>query len=630
MKPLSFKTLLLTITLALVAISVSVSSYISYSNASSAITEMITDETADDLNSQAHQIEVLFTKTLGALGQVAGQFKDKKIADTPEKNIEWTKMIANASGLGSAMVAYDTGDAYWNQTATRWPNNTFIDDVTKEGFYKTAMKSNGTTVTAPYLGDTKERYWISIVDKVYRGMISMDMNLDFLNDVVKKAATIHGSVALIMMEDNTILASTSTDLKLGQKGSTEVLIKATQQENAIQEYTENGVERLLFSKRIKVGDQNWYFTLALDKNISFAALPEIKSDAIFVGSIVCLLSLIAAYLVIQVLYRPILSLKKTIIDLSQGDGDLTQRLEVTSNDDLGQIADGVNKFIANLHSMMLEIQTASTNLQGNVVELKDKSTENAAILGNHVSETEQIVAAIEEMNATADAMATDAANTALLTQKASDASDSSLQTVNQAQGTVSALVTEVDETAVSVQSMSDKTDGISTILSVIGGIAEQTNLLALNAAIEAARAGEQGRGFAVVADEVRNLAGRTKESTTQIETALSALLKGNQSVVESMDSTKDRCQETADGMGGVTDSLGTMLKFVGDINDISTQIATAAEEQSCVTQEVSRNMSTINEIVGKLDNNGKKVLVESENIETVNNQLREIVGRFKL
>jgi len=625
-----FKTLLLTFTLALVAISVSVSSYISYSNASSAITKMITDSTADDLKSQADQIEALFADTVGAVGKVAGQFKDKRVADTAADNIEWTKMIANASGLGSAMVAYESGDAYWNQTARRWPNNIFAGDVTAEGFYKAAMASKGASVTAPYLGDNKQGYWISIVDKVYSGMISMDMDMTFLNEDVKKAATIPGSVALIMTENSTILASSSTDFKLGQKSSTNVLIKATQQENAIQEYTENGVERLLFSKRIKVGEQNWYFTLAIDKDISFAALPEIKSDAIVVGSIACLLSLIAAYLVIQLLYRPILSLKKTIIDLSQGNGDLTQRLQVISDDDLGQIADGVNKFIANLQSMMLDIQDASTHLQKNVVGLKDKSTQNAVILENHVSETEQVVTAIEQMNATANAMATDAANTALLTQKANDASDLSLQTVNQAQNTVSALVKEVDETAISVQSMSDKTDGINTILSVIGGIAEQTNLLALNAAIEAARAGEQGRGFAVVADEVRNLAGRTKESTTQIETALSGLLKGNQSVVESMDSTKERCQDTADGMGGVTTSLGTMMKFVGDINDLSTQIATAAEEQSSVTQEVSRNMSAINGIVGELDHNGKEVLLESENIATVNNQLVEIVGRFKL
>lgn len=637
MKKIGFKTLLLSFTLALVALSVSISNYISYSNESKTLTNLIVNSTTEFVASQGEKMEVLLAEKVGAIGKLAGPFKNKKIEGTPEQIIELTKIMANAANLDSAMIAYENGDAYWNQTASTWPNHKFDGDVTKEGYYQTAMTTNGASVTDPYLdisGDVKV-YWISIVEKVSGGMISMDMKLDFLNELVDKSVAIPGAAVVVMNSDTSILASNSAALKVGVKGETisllkKVLTNATQQESALQKYTLNGVDKLMFSKKIKVGDKNWYFVLGLDERVAFAELENSKYKAIWVSIIACLVSLILAYFVLQLLYRPILSLKKTITGLSQGDGDLTQRLEVTTNDDLGQMAEGVNQFIENLQSMMLEIQSASTNLQENVVGLQNKSAQNAAILESHVSETEQVVTAVEEMNSTAEAMATDAANTALLTQKANEASDTSLLTVSQAQDTVNALVREVDDTAVSVQSMSDETDGINTILSVIGAIAEQTNLLALNAAIEAARAGEQGRGFAVVADEVRSLAGRTKESTEQIETALTGLLKGNRSVVESMDSTKERCQDTATGMSGMTESLGTMTQFVGEINDLSTQIATAAEEQSSVTQEVSRNMSAINDIVGELDNNGKEALVESENIATINNQLVEIVGRFKL
>ncbi|MGC9458560.1 methyl-accepting chemotaxis protein, partial [Vibrio genomosp. F10] len=145
----------------------------------------------------------------------------------------------------------------------------------------------------------------------------------------------------------------------------------------------------------------------------------------------------------------------------------------------------------------------------------------------------------------AESMATDAANTAQLTHNANEAGNNSKQTAMNAQSNVSELVSDVENSAEQVQKMSNETDSITTILGVIGAIAEQTNLLALNAAIEAARAGEQGRGFAVVADEVRNLASRTKTSTEEIETALGSLLKGSQSVVESMDVTKNRCEHTA-------------------------------------------------------------------------------------
>ena len=158
--------------------------------------------------------------------------------------------------------------------------------------------------------------------------------------------------------------------------------------------------------------------------------------------------------------------------------------------------------------------------------------------------------------------------------------------------------------------MASQTDGINTILGVIGDIAEQTNLLALNAAIEAARAEDQGRGFAVVADEVRNLASRTK-TTEEIEAALASLLEGSQSVVSSMESTKRKCSQTAEGAGEVATSLDVMTQFVTNINELSTQIATAAAEQSTVTQELSRNMTAISDIVGELDSNGKYALEEA-------------------
>ena len=546
-----------------------------------------------------------------------------------------THFIAAAMNLGSAVLAFESGDAYWNvKNSLDWVNHKLTTDINKKSWFQDALRASTVTVTDPYL-DNEGSYWITIIERIKGGAVSVDMKLEFLAEMVRKANEIPGSTAVILNHDTTFLASSSNAIKLGQKGTDfdwfrDAAREAVSQKASVIDYTLDGQDKILFAHRIEVGDKNWYFAIGVDKSIAFAALSDAKAAALLISIIATLLSVVIAFFVIQGVYQPILALKETILGLSRGDGDLTQRLKVETKDDIGEIADGVNTFIESLQNMMLEIQEASVSLQSNVEAMKSQSARNTDILGNHVSETEQIVTAIEEMNATADAMATDAANTADLTQQANDTSLESKKIVEQSQQTVSALISDVDQASSDVQKMNDETQGISSILGVIGDIAEQTNLLALNAAIEAARAGEQGRGFAVVADEVRNLASRTKGSTEEIEAALGSLVKGSQAVVGSMDNTKDRCQETADGSGEVAESLESMTRFVDDINALSTQIATAAEEQSSVTQELSRNMTAINEIVGELDTNGQQALRDAEEVANINDQLIAIVGRFKL
>ncbi|PKG81586.1 methyl-accepting chemotaxis protein [Colwellia sp. 75C3] len=633
MMQFGFKNLLLITITILVGLSVSLTSYFSYVKEEKALTAFIIKENSQFVQQQAKLIEKQLNEKALGLARIAKLYDNQREEGTTEDFVKLTETIAFAMNLNSSAIGFESGVGYWNQTSEVWPNHIFEGDVRDESYYKLARRSSGTAISEPYFDSID--YWISIVHQIQNGIITVDMKLAFLNQLVKDSAEIPGAVALIFNKDTTVLASTSKTVETKKLATSypwfkKAALAAVSQKSGITHYQFDGMDNLLFSHQIKVADKYWYYTLALDTEIAYASLSTAKTSAIVSTFAATLISVVLVFILLQILYRPILVLKETITALSQGNGDLTQRLNVDSNDDLGQIADGVNRFIESLQSMMLEIKEATTALNGNVHTLKDQSEHNTAILDGHVQETEQVVTAIEEMNSTAGSMASDIANVALLTDNANNAGRDSMHTVTQAQETISELVSDVDNSVESVSEMSNKTDGINSILSVIGGIADQTNLLALNAAIEAARAGEQGRGFAVVADEVRNLASRTKSSTDEIESALASLLKGNQTVVDSMSVTKERCQKAATGAGEVSISLDEMTGIVSEINNLSTQVAAAAEEQSNVTHEVSKNMATISEIVGELDKNGKQVFAEINSVDDINQQLTEIISRFKV
>ena len=334
--------------------------------------------------------------------------------------------------------------------------------------------------------------------------------------------------------------------------------------------------------------------------------------------------------VVSAIVKGLVVLKERVDTLSTGEADLTSRIDIVANDELGDIGHSVNNFIIYLQSMLLDISQASTYITESINQLNVQSEQNNQALINHAAETEQVVSAITEMSATSETVAQGATETATNTQQANDQALLSKDIVVEASCSVIALVDEVDSASTSINTMNDNTLQIIKVLSVIGEIAEQTNLLALNAAIEAARAGEQGRGFAVVADEVRSLAARTQSSTAEINTILSTLRSDATSAVAAMDITKASCERTAENTERVTESLDTMTNFIVEINDLSTQIATASEEQSSVSEEVSRNMVNIHEMVQQLTQNGQASVDSTQNLASANAQLDALVSKFKL
>ncbi len=329
-------------------------------------------------------------------------------------------------------------------------------------------------------------------------------------------------------------------------------------------------------------------------------------------------------------FKPLLRLKDLVADLSQGNGDLTQRLTVSSQDEIGQISHSINRFIEQLQGMFIEVSSSSSKIDVAVNHLSEQSDSNLKLLNDHTVETEQVITAIDEMSATAGSIAQSAADAAKLTELTNTYADDSKRTVNEAVSSVTALESDVAEMAHTISAMNDDTKQIGTVLQVIGDIAEQTNLLALNAAIEAARAGEQGRGFAVVADEVRALAARTQQSTAQINDMLSKLNATSNNVVNKMESTRRSCEATSTSTHQVMESLNTVTSSVVEINDLNTLMATSAEQQSHVTEEVSRNMAAIQALIGQLNDSASQTDNISRELGGTSQDLSQVVGQFKV
>ena len=382
--------------------------------------------------------------------------------------------------------------------------------------------------------------------------------------------------------------------------------------------------------KLDIRGSSWTLTGYIDLDYIRAMTQALNGKITLALLGVAALVLVISMVALNLAYRPILSLRDLVQELSRGSGDLTRRLTVTSTDDLGQISAGINRFIERLQEMMGEVRQASGQLNEGISGLARQTGSAQGLLAEHVRETEQVVTAINEMSRTAVSVSESAASTAQLTGQSQQLASQSRRVVDQAMASVTALVTEVEATAHSITAMQQDVQQIGSILGVIGGIAEQTNLLALNAAIEAARAGEQGRGFAVVADEVRSLAGRTQKSTAEIQTMLTRLQRGTQTVVAAMGNTRQSCQDAAENTSKVNASLDLMAGEVVEINDIISHIATAAEQQSAVAEEINRNMSAIAEVITQLKGNGERTVESSTSMQHTYDRLREIVGHFRL
>ena len=362
---------------------------------------------------------------------------------------------------------------------------------------------------------------------------------------------------------------------------------------------------------------------------SEASYERAKLLSTTVGALTLLFVVIVAWLLIRQIRNPVMTLLEQTRQVAAG--NLTSQLDMKqfSHDELGKLAQGFNEMQSSLRMLVNEVSGSVVQLGAAAEEISAVAQQSANNMGAQQHELNQLATAMNEMQATVQEVARNTNDAASAATSASDTAAQGSETVNDSIGRIEKVATAIEETALVIRQLGDDSRNIGMVLEVIQGIAEQTNLLALNAAIEAARAGEQGRGFAVVADEVRTLAKRTQDSTSQINHIISELQQRANEAGVTMQQSQDMMSETVHTAREAGASIAEISSSVNSISHMNIQIATATEEQGAVSEELNRNVVNISKASEEVATGAKQMAQACNDLNLLATQLQEVVRKFR-
>jgi methyl-accepting chemotaxis protein len=343
-----------------------------------------------------------------------------------------------------------------------------------------------------------------------------------------------------------------------------------------------------------------------------------------------LVGVLGAWLVTRSVVGPLRAAATALHDIAEGEGDLTRRLEVHGRDEVTYLATGFNAFVDKIEALVRRVTRSVEQLGEAARKMSSVTSETGEGVACQQAETAHAATAMGQMTATAQEVAQSAGEAARAARDAEQETQHGREVVGATIESIRSLATEIEQSARVIEKLEADSAAIGTVLDVIRSIAEQTNLLALNAAIEAARAGEQGRGFAVVADEVRSLAARTQESTAEVQGLIEQLQGGARDAVQVMEQSRERAHASVDQVAGAGSSLTSIERAVSTINDMNDRIASAAEQQSQVCVEVNRNVVAISEVSERSAEGAGELTASATQLAELAAQLEGLVDQFKV
>lgn len=544
--------------------------------------------------------------------------------------VKYLRSLKNAFEAESVYIVSAKTGEYYTQSGLAKK----LSKVNDKWFYDLAESSQQYDLSLDVDANTNTlRLFINfrvISNGTFLGIVGMSLSVNELSELISGYNI--GSKGYIYLIDANKNIKVHPNIELTNKSLSDIYpdsIGTSQSGNIDFSFTEHKNTQKIVATNF-IPEINWYVVAELDKEEVFAPVSSMVFKLMTAAAFIVLLGLGVTVWMIYKVMAPLGELDVMLKQIANGSGDLSIRLDDSKKDEIGSLSRSYNHFIASLASMLLDIRNSSTSVEKGVqeIEIRMSSINDGAL--EQYSQSDQMATAIQEMGHTVKEIANNASGAAERSRNGETSATEGLSSAVDTVKNVSETVASIEQSSKVISTLAHQTKDITSVLEAIRDISDQTNLLALNAAIEAARAGEQGRGFAVVADEVRNLAKRSHDSTVEIESIIEQLQSSAENSVNEMKSSVKLAtlsRELAEVSGHKLEDISTGIQ---DISEMNIQIATATEEQSTVVSELGINVTTITSIAQDTSLEVKRAKEGCNDLVQQAFHLRDLVSKFKL
>ncbi|MCE0495230.1 methyl-accepting chemotaxis protein [Vibrio salinus] len=590
----------------------------------------INSETKNSLEAHARGISDWFYDKQSAIEGMKDELERNQDFDV----VPHLRQLMKSGGFGLSYYGNEKGEMYRQDPSL----NKAGYDPRVRGWYKLAMKEGKAVTTSPYISVTMKALVVTLADPVrvdgqIIGVVGSNLALDKLTKDVLSISFPGNGYAFLMNQKGKIVAHPNKDFVLKSISEVDPSLSLSKllasAENKMSVNVEiNGRDKILAAAKIDHTD--WMLVSVLDRATLQTPINALLIKQLLLGLVILAVMVFISSFVVSAQLKGLTRVTLALTDIAEGDGDLTQRIEVDSKDEVGILANKFNEFVGSLHEMISKVKDVTSSINNKA----DLAANSASGRSDRVKEQQDqitmVATAVTEMASATAEIANNAENTAKNANQSVELGNQGFEQMQKSMTSINELAEKLENSASIIRDLENHTNEISTILSTIKGIAEQTNLLALNAAIEAARAGEQGRGFAVVADEVRILSQRTHESTEEIQSKIEGLQKVSNSAVGAMTQSHDLVSSSVSDFTQTSDRLQEMSHAISLISDMATQIASAAEEQSLVTADINGNTESVRELSDGLAQEALTGVDEAHELRYLASELEKEISRFKL